>query len=264
MYFNNKIAWITGASSGIGEALAYELVKRGATVILSARREAELERVKAACGGKEGQVHVVPMDLTKTEEMQAIVKEWGEKLGRIDLLVNNGGISQRAMAVDTDLSVDRRIMEVNYFGQVALTKAVLPYFVKQQSGQIAVISSLTGKFGFPLRSAYAASKHALHGFFETLFLEMYDQGLRVTLVNPGRIQTNISLHALTKDGTPHGEMDPGQEKGMPVEKCARIILRALEKQKPEIQIGGFDKTMVYFKRYVPWLFRLIARRVEAK
>ncbi|MEM7367981.1 MAG: SDR family oxidoreductase [Bacteroidota bacterium] len=264
MYFNHKIVWITGASSGIGEALAYAFVQAGATVILSARRVAELDRVKTACGEKQDQVHIAPLDLTQQDDMPDFVASWVEKLGRIDILVNNGGISQRALTTETDLSVDRRIMEVNYFGQIAFTKAVLPYMVTQGSGQIAVISSLTGKFGFPLRSAYAASKHALHGFFETLYLEMYDQGIRVTLVNPGRIRTNISLNALTKDGSPHGEMDPGQEKGMPVDVCARKILSALRKQKVEIQVGGFDTIMVYFKRYMPWLFRYIAKRIDAK
>ncbi|MEM7654783.1 MAG: SDR family oxidoreductase [Bacteroidota bacterium] len=260
-YFDQQIAWVTGASSGIGEALAKSLAKQGATVILSARREAELQRVAQEIGSN---AHVLPLDLTDPEGMAQKAQQVQAAHGRIDVLINNGGISQRSLTAETPLSVDRRIMEVNYFGQVALTKAVLPYMLEQGKGQIAVITSLTGKFGFPLRSAYAASKHALHGFFESLALETYDQGLRVTLVNPGRIRTDISLHAITKDGSKHGEMDPGQAKGMTAEDCASVILNALRKQKPEIQVGKVDTIMVYFKRYAPWLFRRIARKVSAK
>ncbi len=259
---NGKIIWITGASSGIGEALVYEAVKAGATVIASARREAELARVRDNCGPQAAQVHIAPLDLTQTDKAPTQAAAWVERLGRVDILINNGGISQRGLTRDTDLSVDRRIMEVNYFGQVALTKAVLPYMLKQGAGHLVAISSLTGKFGFPLRSAYAASKHALHGFFETIYLEEKENGINVTLVNPGRIRTNISYHALTTDGTPHGKMDAGQEKGISAEACAQQILAAVRKGKPEINIGKADVLMVYFKRYIPSLFRRIASQID--
>jgi short-subunit dehydrogenase len=184
---------------------------------------------------------------------------------RIDILVNNGGISQRALTVETDLEVDRRIMEVNYFGQVALTKAVLPFMLQQKDGHLVVLSSLTGKFGFPLRSAYAASKHALHGFFETLWLENRDHGLRVTLVNPGRIRTQVSVNALTKDGTPSGEMDPGQAKGMSAKKCAHQILTAVHRNQFELTIGSLgEQFMVWLKRHFPGLFHALVRKVAAK
>lgn len=232
-------------------------------MILSARRVEELERVKNQTG-KPDWVHIVPLDLSQTEAVAELAAAAHQHWGRIDILINNGGISQRETVDKTQLMVDRRIMEVNYFGQIALTKAVLPYMLSQGAGHIAAISSLTGKFGFPLRSAYAASKHALHGFFESLYLELKDQGIGVTLVNPGRIRTHISLHALTGDGKEHQQMDPGQDKGMTAEVCARKILRAIARQKVEVNIGGTEILMIYFKRYVPWLFRWIAGRVEAK
>lgn len=258
----DKIVWVTGASSGIGEALVYEAIAEGAIVIASARRVAELERVKTACGPAGDRVHIAPLDLTQMEAAPELAAHWVEELGRIDVLINNGGISQRGLAAETDLSVDRRIMEVNYFGQIALTKAVLPYMRRQQSGYLVAISSLTGKFGFPQRSAYAASKHALHGFFETVLLEEKPNSIGVTLVNPGRIKTQISYHALTQDGTTHGVMDAAQETGMPPEKCAQQILKAVKKQRPEITIGGKEVLMVYFKRFIPALFRRIASNVD--
>lgn len=263
--FQDKVVWITGASSGIGEALAYQFAAQGARLILSARRPAELARVKAACGAdKADQIHIAPLDLSQMEDAAQMAERWAAELGSIDILVNNGGVSQRSLAVETPLEVDRRLMEVNYFGQVALTKAVLPYMLKQQSGHILAISSLTGKFGFPLRSAYAASKHALHGFFETVLLENHKQGIGVTVVNPGRIRTDISLHALGKDGQAQGVMDPGQANGLPADICAARILRAIQRNKPEVTIGRSEVMMVYFKRYIPGLFRYIAKRVDPR
>ncbi|MEM6629001.1 MAG: SDR family oxidoreductase [Bacteroidota bacterium] len=259
-YYNKKVIWITGASSGIGEALAYEFSKKGAAeLILSARREEELIRVEKACEVLGVKAHVVPLDLTQSDHFPELVHNIIDSTGRIDILINNGGISQRALVHETALSVDRRIMEVNFFGQIALTKAILPYMIEQNTGQIGVMSSLTGKFGFPMRSAYAASKHALHGFFESLALELKEKGIQVTMICPGRIKTQISLNAVTKDGTKHGKMDPGQENGMPVEKCAEIISKAMAKGEREIYIGnGKERFAVYAKRFIPGVFFRIA------
>ncbi|MEO0895003.1 MAG: SDR family oxidoreductase [Bacteroidota bacterium] len=260
MKFKDQVVWITGASSGIGEACVYESVKEGAIVIASARREKELQRVKNACGDKAAQVHVLPLDLTQSANFAELAKEVFEQHGKIDVLINNGGISQRSLVHEAPLSVDRKIFEVNFFGQVALTKAVLPYMLEKKHGQIAAISSVVGKFGFPLRSAYAASKHALHGFFETVDLELSDKGVQTTMVCPGRIKTAVSINALTGDGTPANEMDPGQENGMAAEECARQIMKAIHKRKKEVYIGRFEILAIYFKRYMPWLFRIIARK----
>ncbi|MDX2248960.1 MAG: SDR family oxidoreductase [Bacteroidia bacterium] len=264
MYFNNKVVWITGASSGIGEALVYVFVNQGAKVIASARRVSEMERVRANCGEKKNQVTIVPLDLADTSEVGILVAAQVKFHGKIDILINNGGISQRSLLKDTPLEIDRRIMEVNYFGQIALTKAVLPWMQKQKDGHLVAISSLTGKFGFPLRSAYAASKHALDGFFETALFELKSENIRVTVINPGQIRTQISLNAIREDGTAQGIMDPGQEKGMPAEVCAEKIITAIRKNKPEVTIGGKEILMVFFKRFIPALFRRIVTRVSAR
>ena len=260
-YFQNKTVWITGASSGIGEALAYELSSMGAELILSARREEELKRVQQACEKLGAKAYVFPLDLAQSNDFPQLVEQVLDRTSKVDMLINNGGISQRSYVYETDMSVDRRIMEVNFFGQVALTKALLPHLIQRGSSHIAILSSLTGKFGFPMRSAYAASKHALHGFFETLAMECKDKGISVTLVCPGRIQTQISVNAVTKDGSKHGKMDPGQEQGIPADKCARIILDSMAKKKREIYIGNAkERFAVFAKRFIPGVFFNIASK----
>lgn len=256
--FQGKVVWITGASSGIGEALTYQFVAEGATVIASARREAELLRVKAACGVAAERVIVQPLDLTEIDTFPAVTARLIDQLGHIDVLVNNAGFSQRALTRETDFLVDRKVMEVNFFGQVALTKAVLPYMLQQSGGHFVVMSSLTGKFGYPMRSAYAASKHALQGFFETLYLEEYAHGIRVTIANPGGIQTNISVNAITGDGGKHGKMDELQSDGLPAEVCARQIVGAVKAERFELVIGNFrEKMSVRLKRLLPKLLHRI-------
>jgi dehydrogenase/reductase SDR family protein 7B len=259
MNFNNKVVWITGASSGIGEALAFAFAQQGARLVLSARRKEELERVAKICG--EEKCMIVPLDLSDTAAVSELTAKVIDKFGRIDILVNNGGISQRALAKDTPLEIDRKIMEVNYFGQVALTKTVLPYMLKQRSGHIVVMSSISGKFGFYLRTAYAASKHALHGFFESLRLENEADGIKVTIAVPGKIQSNISLHALKGDGSSHNVMDKSQEEGMPAAECARIILSAISIGKEEVLVGGKEIKAVWLKRHFPgWFGRVIRKQ----
>lgn len=258
MTFENRIAWITGASSGIGEALAYALADRGARLVLSARREDELRRVQAACAHPDRHL-VLPLDLADTPALPEKVQAVLDHFGRVDLLVNNGGIGQRALAADTDLSVDRRIMEINYFGTIALTKAVLPSMLARGEGHIAVISSLTGKFGVPGRTAYSASKHALHGFFDGLRAEVHDAGIRVTLVCPGYVRTDISRNALTGTGSPHHQMDRTQQFGIAPEVCARKTLRAIEREKAEVWFGKTEVAAVYLKRFAPPLLRRILR-----
>lgn len=256
----NKTIWITGASSGIGEALAHALAEKGARLILSARRE---DRLRAVCDALPGaQNHFVqPIDLTDAVAINAAVEEVLEWIGPVDILINNGGISQRAPAVETQLVVDRRIMETNFFGAVTLTKAVLPSMIERQTGQIVVISSLVGKFGTPKRTAYSASKHALHGFFDALRAEMYTKNIRVTIICPGFITTRISFNALTGDGTPQNTMDRAQESGIPVDVCARRMVRAIEREKSEVLIGGKETIMVYIKRFLPGLYRVLIRNV---
>src|ERR1035437_8688220 len=207
--FKNKIVWITGASSGIGEALAKAFAAEGAKLILSARRIDELQRVKAELNLSEENCLILPLDLANTSNIDDLTQRVISKFQRIDILLNNGGVSQRSLTKETSLDIDRKIMEVNYFGTVALTKSVLPVMLKQKSGHIVVTSSISGKFGFYLRSAYSASKHALHGFFESLRMEIFNDNVKVLIVCPGKINTNISVNAITADGGKHNKIDDG-------------------------------------------------------
>jgi short-subunit dehydrogenase len=185
-----------------------------------------------------------------------------EKTGGIDVLINNGGISQRSLTWETPLEVDDRIFSINYFAAVILTKAVLPGMMERGGGAIAATSSITGKFGFPLRSAYAASKHAVHGFFETLGIELADQNISVTVAIPGRVRTNISVNALTSTGEKHGKMDPGQAGGISPERCARKYLDAIHRGKREVFIGGKELMMAHIRRFLPSLFFRLARKID--
>lgn len=258
--YSTKVIWITGASSGIGKAMAKHYNDLGAFVILSARQTETLVKVQKELKSPE-KSFVKVLDLEKSENFVTIAKELIDKFTKIDILVNNGGISQRGNASETPLEIDRKIMEINYFGNIALTKAVLPYMQQQKSGHIVVISSIAGKFGFYLRSAYAASKHALQGFYESLLLEEAKNNIYVTLVYPGKINTPISISALNSSGKKHGEMDHNQETGMSAEKCAEIIQKAEHNKKKSVLVGNKEIKAVYLKRYFPKLFwKVIAKQ----
>ncbi|MCG8574795.1 MAG: SDR family oxidoreductase [Flavobacteriales bacterium] len=260
--FKDKVAWVIGASSGIGEETARQMNKAGAIVILSARKEDLLEKVQQSLANPE-RSQIVPLDLVQQENFKEIAKGIYEEHGAIDYLFNNGGVSQRGEAFDTSEDVDRKIMEINYFGNIALTKAVLPYMRKQGSGHIIAMSSIAGKFGFYLRSAYAASKHAMQGFYESLLLEEADNNIKVTIAYPGKINTEISKSALNSAGEAHGKMDHNQETGMPVEECVRRLLKAVIKNRKSILIGNKEIYAVYIKRFFPSLFWRIIKNQSA-
>ena len=265
MKVKDKVIWITGASSGIGEALAYELAKKGARLILSARRKEELERVKGNCPAEvQPNVRVLALDLTSLSTLRLCVEAAIQFFGRVDILVNNGGISQRSLVNETSIDVDKRLMDVNFFGATALTKHLLPHFIKRKEGHFVTVSSLTGKFGTPYRSGYAASKHALHGFFDAVRAEHYKDNIKVTMICPGFIHTPITLSAVTGNGTPLNKMDEAQYKGKPADWCARKITKAIEKQKEEVYIGGKEVLAVYLKRYFPKLFSRVIRNVAVR
>ena len=255
-----QVIWITGAGSGIGKALALAYSKDNNTIILSGRKEAQLTEVANTLSNS----YVLPLDVTDENAITSAVQNVKDKFGKVDILINNAGVSQRALVSETTNEVGRKLMEVNFFGSIHLTKAVLPLMQKSNTGSIVAMSSAAGKFGFPLRSYYAASKHALHGWYEALGLELKDTNIHVMVVCPGRIKTDISKNALTGTGEAHAQMDPGQESGVSVEKCASAILKGIKNKKSEIYIGGNEMLMIYFKRYAPWLFRFIAKRVSAK
>lgn len=260
--FNEKVAWITGASSGIGEALVYEFVRLGAIVIASSNDQPGLERVREACGTRSGMVSCVPFDLSHMSGVENLVSDQIRQHGKIDYLINIGGISQRSRIDETPLWLDRKIFEINYFGTIALTKALLPYMIRQKSGHILATSSITGRFGFPLRSAYSASKQALHGFFETLYLENKSSNLKVSVIIPGRVRTAISLHALNAEGKEHGQLDDGQAKGITPEKAAATIIKGIQRNKREILAGGSELFLLHLRRYIPWLFFRIADKIK--
>ncbi|HHO76866.1 MAG TPA: SDR family oxidoreductase [Deltaproteobacteria bacterium] len=258
---SGKIVWITGASSGIGEALAYEFSRKGGQLVLSARNVSRLAEVRNACVNP-GAHMVMGLDLNQPDSFGNACREVLKHFGKVDILINNSGVSQRSLAAQTGMDVDRAIMETNYFGTIGLTKALLPSMLERGSGHIVVITSVAGKLGTPLRSSYSASKHALHGFFDSLRAETWRQGIRITMVCPGFIRTNISINALTGNGTPQGTMDNAQACGMPAHVCAEKIVKAVEKNKAEVNIGGKEVIGIYLKRFVPGIFNMIIKRAR--
>ena len=262
---NGKVIWVTGASSGIGEALVYALAKEKAKLVLSARRKEELQRVADATKLAKDDYLILPLDLDRQQDFEQKRNEVLQKFGRIDVLINNGGISQRSLAKDTTIEVDRQIFETNFFGTIALTKVVLPDMLKQKSGLLITITSAVGKFGSPWRSGYAASKHALHGFFDSLRAEVYDDNVKVMLVCPGFIQTNVSRNALTGDGSKLGTMDGATLKGLTADKCAGEIVSAIKSDKEEIIVSQFKERFgVWVMRFFPRLFSKMIRRMNVR
>ncbi len=258
--FKDKVIWITGASSGIGEALALALAKKEARLILSARREEELRRVGKLTGLADLDLMILPFDLSDTSNASGLAAQVMNKFGRIDMLINNGGFSQRSEALQTSDKMERELMEVNYFAAVNLSKAVAPYMKRQKAGEIVVISSIAGKFGFYLRSSYSAAKHALHGYFDAFRLENEKTGIRMLLVCPGKIKTDVSMNAVGADGGKLNKMDPSHENAMSAEVCAAQIIKGIISQKEEIYIGGKEILMIRIRRFFPALFSRLIRK----
>jgi short-subunit dehydrogenase len=266
--FNNKVVWITGASSGIGAALALEFAAEGARIVLSARTESDLLRVKNQCSAISGRADdylVLPLDITDESVLSAkvdAVMQWGES---IDMLINNAGISQRSSCINTSMETYRAIMEVDVFGQIALTKAVLPIMIKQKSGHFSVTSSISGKIGVPFRTGYCAAKHAMMGFFDSLRTEVSHHGIKVSTITPGYIRTNISASAVAGDGSEYGREDTEIRGGMDVNDCAKVIMRGFRKGKPEIAVGkGFEMNALWIKRLSPRLLFVLAAKQYQK
>lgn len=259
MHFKGKVVWITGASSGIGAALSGFYANEGVKLILTSRNQAAMQ---AWCSRfTDLQCQVLPADLAEGLEAEKLVAAAMKCFGRIDLVIHAAGVSQRSLAEETNMVVYRRLMELNFFAPVAITKALLPFFRAQGGGQIAVISSMAGLIGFPMRTGYAAAKHALKGFFETLQTEHNIPNFYITLAYPGRINTPISLHALTRDGSPHGIMDKGQREGIPVEACASRIVKAIKRKKRFVLIARQERLLFWLWFLVPSAYHAIARRI---
>jgi dehydrogenase/reductase SDR family protein 7B len=261
-FFQDKTAWITGGSSGIGEAIAKRLANSGAKLIISSHEPLELERVKAEIGQVKHPVSLLDFNLGNPEEVAAASEKVLDKFQKVDFFFSNGGVSQRNTAIETPVEMDRKIMEINYFSGVIISKKLLPSMIKNGGGHIIATSSISGKFGFPLRSAYGASKHALHGFYESVWTELWDKNIKTTLVCPGRVKTNISINALGKDGKAHGKMDAGQASGISPDECAKQILRAVRMNKREVLVGGKELIMARLKQYCPRIFYKLVVKIK--
>jgi short-subunit dehydrogenase len=260
MVFADQVVWITGASSGIGESLAYAFARQGAKLVLSARRAGELQRVKAACNVADENVLILPLDVSDTDALPGQAKHVYDRFGRVDILINNAGVSHWTKVRDLSLEVVHKIFKVNFFGGIALTKAVLPKMLETKRGHIVVISSVLGKMVVQKQAAYNASKHALHGFYDTLRLEVAADGVNVLLVCPGFVRTNVAKNSLNKDGVAINQDNEKIAKGLDPDDVADAILKAIEKNKDEIILAGRPvKSALLLKRLAPALFARMMR-----
>lgn len=261
MVLNDKVVWITGASSGIGEGLAYELAKKNCKLILSARNVTELERVKQNCNHTTA---ILPFDLSDFGKTNENVKNAISIFGKVDVLILNGGISQRSLIIETDFGVDKKLIEVDYLANVALAKAILPHFIQNKSGHFTVVTSLMGKFGSPYRSGYCGAKHALHGFFDVMRMEHEKDGVNVTMICPGFIQTNVAKNALTADGSKQNTDDEATKNGLPVSEFSQRMIKAIEKRKFEAYIGRKEVLGIYLKRFFPKLLHYFVLKSKVR
>lgn len=261
---SGQVVWITGASSGIGEALVKQFAARGAQVVLSARRVSELQRVLGQLPDQSSHL-IVPMDVVDAASVTTAFEQVMTIKGRVDWLINNAGISQRALITDTTADTDRRIMEIDYFAPVALTRKVLPVMLKQGGGHVAFVSSVAGLLGTQYRASYAAAKGAIHLWANSLRAEVGDQGIHVAVIFPGFVHTNVSVAALTGDGSALGSMDDAQAQAMSSDDFAKQTLNALLSQQEYIVIGGLkEKVGVWLSRLSPSLMYKVIRRTKVR
>tara|TARA_B110000977_G_scaffold39670_1_gene53251 strand:+ start:7409 stop:8263 length:855 start_codon:yes stop_codon:yes gene_type:complete len=244
---STPVVWITGASSGIGAELARQYSKRNINLILSARRAAVLLEVKESCMGH-SKIQILPFDIIDFDSAPNQVEKALSFFGRVDVLINNAGISQRSLILDSKFEVFKKIIEIDYLGTVALSRAILPHFISQQSGHYVVVSSVMGKFGSPYRSGYCGAKHALHGFFDVMRMEHQKDNVYVTMVCPGFVATPIALNSIQGDGTALGKDDEATRKGLDVVYFVRKMIHAIDQKKWELSIGGKEKLGVFLKR----------------
>lgn len=258
----NKIIWITGASSGLGKALALNYSRQGNKLILSARSVEHLNLVKERCCELGAIVYIIPFDLTQSKEIDTAIEIFKSHIGNIDILINCGGIGQRSLATETAIEVEKRIFETNYWGTVYFTKKLLPTMIENQKGHIVVVSSLSALYGFSLRSTYSASKHALLGYFESLALELKNLNIHVTIVCPGRLEGDFSFKALNATGDLYKKLD--HSNGYSLNKAAHKIAIAVKLKKHMIVFGKKEIWLYYIKRLSVRLFYFICFRIDPK
>ncbi|MFN3941473.1 MAG: SDR family oxidoreductase [Flavobacterium sp.] len=258
---HSKRIWITGATSGIGLELAKQLISNN-FLILSGRSLQKLQKV--AKDFPTDSVALVPSDLSQYQEANNWVEQAWKAFGGIDIMIHNAGISQRSLIIETDISVDKALMETNYLGTVALTKALLPKMIASGGGQFVVVTSLMGKFGSPYRSGYCGSKHALHGFFDVLRMEHEKDGISVTMICPGFVQTNIAKNALTGDGSTQNTQDEATENGLEVGVFTQKMIKAIKQQKMEAYIGQKEVMGIWLKRFFPKLLHRVVLKSKVR
>lgn len=260
MSFKGRAVWITGASSGIGAAMARALAKDGARLILSGRNQAALAEVAAACGD----ALMLPFETTDYSALPAAVQRAWEWSGGVDLLVNNAGISQRSLAVDTDFAVYDRIVAVDLLAPIALTQALLPRMAARGSGRIAMISSVAGKVGVPMRTAYCAAKFGIAGYADALRAEIAHLGIKVHNIYPGSIRTDVSRNALTSDGSARGVSDKAIDTGIDPDVAVREMIDAMLADQREIIVAvGSEKQMGELRRTPDALLDQVAKLMAA-
>lgn len=259
-----KVVWITGASSGIGKALAYECAAQGAQVILTARRYEELENVRLSLPEPEQHVSIAA-DITDDAQVEAAYQKVLLAKGRIDWLINNAGLSQRALIADTSMQTERAIMELDYFSQVFLTKTVLPTFLAQKSGRIVFVSSVAGLLGTQYRASYSAAKAAIHMWANSLRAEVAAQGVDVSVLFPGFVKTNVSINALDGAGKPQGYDNDATANGLEADDFARQSVQALLAGQEYVVIGGSkEKLGVWVSRLSPKTLYKMIRKMKVK
>ena len=258
-----KTIWITGASSGIGKALNETLSKEACNLIISSRNGDELEAVKASCQPV-GNIEVLPMDLNRHDEMKELPQKAISLFGSVDVLINNAGVSQRSLILDTHFEVYRKLMDINYLGTIALSTALLPHFIENGGGHFVTVTSIMGRFGSPYRSGYCGAKHALHGFFDVLRMEHEKDNVKVTMVCPGFVNTNVPKNALTGDGSLQTENDTATQNGLAPEYVAKRIVKAMRNEKFEVYIGRSEIRGIYLKRFFPKMLHKVVLKSQVR
>lgn len=260
--FKNKTVWVIGASSGIGESLIEQLSKENCNIILSARRETNLLKIQQKYLLKESNSLVLPLDISKVEQFDNSIQIATNKFKTIDILILNAGIAHKSLAEETIEEVDRKIMEVNFMGNILFTKKIIPIMKTQTCGTIAITSSILGKVGLPLVSTYCASKQAVTGYYESLRYEVEKYNINITILSPGFIKTDITKNSLTANGEVFNKDSIAQEKGMSSSKCAKKMVLAIKKGKRHKYIGGLETFIPTFSFFFPRIFYFIMKKMH--
>lgn len=255
----NSVYWITGASSGIGEATAIRLAKDGHRVVLSARRSEELERVKGLCPDPT-KIAIVPLDLSQHDRASEWANQAIAAFGHVDVVLCNGGLGQFGSVLDNSWEVETKVIDVNLLGTMATVRAILPHMVERKSGRILGIASIAGKFGQRNLAAYSASKAGVILWLESLREEVFDKGIIVQAVSPGFINTNVTINGLRPDGTPIAKNSPAQENGMPTSVFADKLVKVMRSNKFHHYIGRKELLAIPLHTFARGILYKLLRR----